>query len=399
MKILSQDERHSERIIQKLAADILNIPETDADLEKEAAEKCLDCKCSPCECPSNKSAMTEEGKCAKCGAELVQGKCAKCASVSRCPSCDGPMQVIGNIERCACGYGKAAQKRAEDTSIGEYYRKIFPDAYVSEMTGKPKETPDKDICYEMKSNTKISAKDIIKKKPMRKMHGGAEGSGECTVPDAHPESGVGEGSGADVTPDPKWQSGESANSVTGPEKVTQHGTGLKEPDSVVAPDLGLPRGARKATREYYKCQSCGHDYKADASTTCPQCDSPEVKRAVKDSEWVTREVMAVLCPPCAEEMARRGITRVKAETIAKLIAKRADDTGWKVKKEGAAPGKKDPKGVRRAPKSAVSPPGWKGVTKHVEKYHKDEIDNPWALAWSQKNKGYKPRKERYPGHD
>jgi len=36
----------------------------------------------------------------------------------------------------------------------------------------------------------------------------------------------------------------------------------------------------------------------------------------------------------------------------------------------------------------VSPPGWKGSVKAMKK-HK-EIDNPWALAWSMKNKGAKP---------
>lgn len=36
----------------------------------------------------------------------------------------------------------------------------------------------------------------------------------------------------------------------------------------------------------------------------------------------------------------------------------------------------------------VSPPGWKGTVRAMKK-HKD-IDNPWALAWSMKNKGAKP---------
>lgn len=38
----------------------------------------------------------------------------------------------------------------------------------------------------------------------------------------------------------------------------------------------------------------------------------------------------------------------------------------------------------------VSPPGWEGTVKAMKK-HK-EIDNPWALAWSMKNKGYKSHK-------
>lgn len=39
----------------------------------------------------------------------------------------------------------------------------------------------------------------------------------------------------------------------------------------------------------------------------------------------------------------------------------------------------------------VSPPGFKGTVKAMKK-HKD-IDNPFALAWSMKNKGYKSHKK------
>lgn len=299
MKILAQDERCSERLIRKLTADILNIPESD-DGETQ------------------KTATDEAAKCAKCGSEMADEKCVKCAkeasdtTASACPKCDSPMQVIANIERCVCGYGQPARKKAEDTSVGEYYRKIFPDAYVSEMTGDPKETGDEEVKYEMKSNTKVSAREVMRRKRVRRKMHGSETAGECEVPDAHPESGVNEGSGATATPDPNEQKDESANSVTGPEKANSHGTGLQDPGSVSAPDLGLPKGAKK-------------------------------------EQWITREVMATLCPPCAEEMRRRGITKVKASTVAKLIAARADEAGWKVK--GAAPGKKDPKGVRRAPKA------------------------------------------------
>jgi hypothetical protein len=38
---------------------------------------------------------------------------------------------------------------------------------------------------------------------------------------------------------------------------------------------------------------------------------------------------------------------------------------------------------------AVAPPGWENTVKKMKK-HKDEIDNPWALAWHMKNKGDKP---------
>ena len=40
----------------------------------------------------------------------------------------------------------------------------------------------------------------------------------------------------------------------------------------------------------------------------------------------------------------------------------------------------------------VAPKGWEGTVKAMKK-HKDDIDNPWALAWYMKNKGYKSHKK------
>ncbi len=41
----------------------------------------------------------------------------------------------------------------------------------------------------------------------------------------------------------------------------------------------------------------------------------------------------------------------------------------------------------------VSPPGFKGTVKAMKKRHSDEIDNPWALSWWMKKKGYKSHKK------
>lgn len=46
--------------------------------------------------------------------------------------------------------------------------------------------------------------------------------------------------------------------------------------------------------------------------------------------------------------------------------------------------------VRTGP-VAVAPPGWEGTIKEMKK--DPDIDNPWALAWSMKNKGYESHKE------
>lgn len=39
----------------------------------------------------------------------------------------------------------------------------------------------------------------------------------------------------------------------------------------------------------------------------------------------------------------------------------------------------------------VAPPGWEGTVKAMKK--DKDIDNPWALAWSMKDKGYKSHKK------
>tara|TARA_Y100000310_G_C20513750_1_gene730148 strand:+ start:501 stop:740 length:240 start_codon:yes stop_codon:yes gene_type:complete len=39
----------------------------------------------------------------------------------------------------------------------------------------------------------------------------------------------------------------------------------------------------------------------------------------------------------------------------------------------------------------IAPPGWEGTVKKMKK--NPEIENPWALAWSMKKKGYKPNRK------
>jgi len=107
---------------------------------------------------------------------------------------------------------------------------------------------------------------------LRDLRISAKDAGEAEVPDAHPESGVSSGSGATSTPDPKRQSGESANSVTGPEKVKDHGSGSspKESGDVKTPDLGLPKGALS---------------KRDAAAHKPGCGCGFCSRMKENSEW------------------------------------------------------------------------------------------------------------------
>lgn len=434
MKILTDDERYSTRIIRKLAAETWRIPETDADLDKMVGTKVAQEDCDCCECPEGKCdcgcrCANHTAKCAttvaspireceSCGAQNPSNvtACASCSArfavktaKDGCPNCGQEMQKVANIRRCVCGFATTAEKPAKETGVAEYYRKIYPDAFVSEMTGDPKSIDDKNVSYEVEKSEskKVSSKDILERKRARerKRAEGLDGAGQTDVPDAHPESsvgagsgsdkpkakmiteesansvsgpndaskhgpgngkytkteapdlgqgkhkafpriadtsvedpspqsGVGAGSGATSTPDPSWQSGDSANSVSGPEKASGHGAGIKAPGDVASPDLGLPRGAKRKHAGGHAsgcgCGFCkaiknkgkGEDKGDDASDDTSEKDA---------KRWITREVMATLCPPCAVEMAKRGIKQVRAGVIAKMIAERAEKKGFTAK--------------------------------------------------------------------
>ena len=374
MKIVTPGERHSDAIIRKIAAESLGIPE----FEKTADGECDCCPCPQgnckcgCACPGHKQfaqasvkvasdcdcCPCPQGNC-KCGC-ACPGHTPEVKSASACPECGAAMQVSGNMERCPCGYAQATKrsaKSAKDTSIMEYYRKLYPDDYAKQLWADSKVTPPagKPVEYGCKPVELVAAK-----------------AGECHVPDAHPESGVSAGSGAEKNPEPKWQKGDSANSVSGPEKAKSHGPGLKSPLDIKVPDV---RHAASSTHEDLDLSLGANSVSGPerakshgAGLTNPRdVEVPDLKNA---DRLIPREVIARFCPECAQEMARRGIKAVKASFIAKQIAARAEEQGFKARE-------------------AVSPPGRKYEVEHLKKY-KDKIDNPWALSWWKKQKGHKP---------
>lgn len=382
MKIVQPGSRHSDAIIQRFVAESLHIAETDEEFSKTAsAEEGSEKTAGKCECPPG----------CKCDCDCHD------KTASACPECGSAMLRKGNMERCACGYAQAAEltaktadkKTAKDTSVAEYYRKIFPDDYASELASDKCVTPPAGEKVEYKSKP-VDSK-VSKRVTAREILAGEE-AGKCEVPDADPASGLSAGSGDTSTPDPKWQKGDSANSVSGPEKVKDHGAGdkPKEAGDVDVPDLGLPKGATRVTaREVLadidrvdaagggECDlstdhtnSVSGPEKAESHGTgmkAPdEVKAPDLKAA---DRMISREVIARFCPECAEEMAHRGIKAVRASFIASQIAERAEARGF-------------------LQREAVSPPGWGGTVKKM-KEHK-EIDNPFALAWYMKNKGDKP---------
>lgn len=121
----------------------------------------------------------------------------------------------------------------------------------------------------MKGTTKRSRGALS----LRDLRVSTKDAGEAEVPDSHPESGVGAGSGATSTPDPKRQKGESANSVTGPEKVKDHGAGgsPKPAGEVKEPDLGVPSKAAMRRKADGTCQKCGTAL--NQAGQCPTCNS------------------------------------------------------------------------------------------------------------------------------
>jgi hypothetical protein len=211
------------------------------------------------------------------------------------------MAVKGNMERCACGFAQATaasiktaeqKRKASETSVGEYYRKIFPDDYVSELTGKPDsgkagekiEYGNLDVNKSVASR-RVSARDIL---AFGEEQEGIPQAGDCEVKDGKPAPKSEEPNGSvNDAGDCKMQGGESANSVGGPGDIPgseKPNGSAGESGDVKTPDLGVPKGAQG---------------------------------------MITREVVARFCPECADEMKKAGIKAVRASFIAKSIADRA----------------------------------------------------------------------------
>ena len=82
--------------------------------------------------------------------------------------------------------------------------------------------------------------------------------------------------------------------------------------------------------------------------------------------------------------------KAKEEEHAGHLAHAARQAAKAGKKEFSLGGKTFPvtAKVEEETVDEVAPPGWEKTVKAMKK-HKDKIDNPWALAHSMKNKGYK----------
>lgn len=296
--------RASDQIMQRFAASQLGIPERETEVTPE---------------PEVKTASTKK------------------TATSNCPQCGGAMSAKGNMERCACGYAQATAqaktasstpKKASETSVAEYYKKIYPDDYVSELTGTPDSGCGGDKVEYGNVSIDKPVGDVGVKASMRVRASDIETAGDCEVPDAHPEPKSEKPNGkADEAGNAKVQSGDSANSVGGPNDIPKgekpNGS-ANEAGDVKVPDLGVPSKAATRRRAMTACQKCGSNL--DANAQCPTCNSGA--EAAQDSgatasKFISREVIAKFCPECADEMAKAGVKAVRATVIAKAIAERA----------------------------------------------------------------------------
>jgi len=297
MRIGTPGLKGSDQIMQRFVAKQLGIPETDAQLEK-----------------------TPEMK--KEAAIVVAG--------ILCPECGSRMDRSGNMERCACGYAQATasatkvaeKKRASDTSVAEYYKKIYPDDYVSELTGKPDSSKVTEYGH-VPIDKPVG--DVGMKTSLRVR--GEDEAGKCEVKDSDPtppeESPCGSANEAGECKD---MGGESANSVGGPGDIpgSEKPNGkAQEAGQVEVADAGLPSAAKSSRRRVAvgaACAKCGSSL--DQSGQCPTCGATSTPQ-VQGRRMLTREQIAIICPSCAQEMQRLGVKAISANWLASQIAGRA----------------------------------------------------------------------------
>ena len=313
-------QRHSDRLVQRFVAGKLGIPETDADLPTP---------------PTTKTASTETPDPKTAG--------------THCPECGGAMSVKGNMERCACGYACATaaavksvgrKKLASETSVKEYYSKIYPDDYVSELSGKPDsgkagekveygtvplEKPVGDVGVGVKAS-RVTARDIL---GFGEEQGDVPPAGKTEVPDKKPTPpDEGPNKAVNEAGDAKMMGEESANSVGGPNDIPKgekpNGP-VNEAGEVKVPDLGVPSGKKGKTVRGITCPKDGSVL--NAMGQCPTCSAAGEQQddagTAQANQLISREVVAKFCPECAEEMKKAGIKAVRASFIAKAITDRA----------------------------------------------------------------------------
>lgn len=311
MRIGTPGQRSSDQIMQRFVASTLGIP------EKDGGSQNLD------QTPVTKTASLKK-------------------DAGGCPECGGLMIRKGNMEKCACGFAQATatKKMAEDehkaseTSVAEYYKKIFPDDYVGELTGTPDSGSGGDKVEYGNVDVNKSVGDVgvkASRVTVRQMLAAEhEESGKCEVPDSDPTPPEEQPNGkANEAGDAKVMSGDSADSVGGPGDIPaseKPNGAADEAGQVDVPKANLPSAAKSGRRKVAGgvCMKCGSQ--TDDAGQCPTCNAgAEQAQAQASRKYLSRAQVAAFCPECATEMERQGIKAISASFLAKSITKRAEE--------------------------------------------------------------------------
>ena len=159
----------------------------------------------------------------------------------------------------------------------------------------------------------------------------------------------------------------------------------------------IPEELRQLRKKFYESYDIGHDYAKHTEKMTPGEPGydqnysgttyvpSEKKKNLK--QRITRKMIDGIHDKNILQVSRKDIKEWANSTTTKDKYEERYKKDWKEKlQEDLKTMAKQSKTFKRLV-SEVSPPGWKGTVKALKK--KKEIDNPFALAWHMKNKGFK----------
>ena len=149
-----------------------------------------------------------------------------------------------------------------------------------------------------------------------------------------------------------------------------------------APAMQAPAlaSAKKADGQIYTVKTEGPAAQSEFTKDIPQAQGQIPEKNAKGEPFGGKQA-----PPFGSEK--------KEEKKEEKTAEFHEENPFAVRTEGPESAssfvKEIPQSQGAIPeKNAVAPEGWEGTVKEMKK--EKDIDNPWALAWSMKNKGYTP---------
>ena len=146
-------------------------------------------------------------------------------------------------------------------------------------------------------------------------------------------------------------------------------------------------GPQKPSHQHTSSMSSPQAYyasKKPGEYTGDSVQYPDDTNVISEISSATLDSYKEKAKKSADDLASKGQYRKSTNrwgNIMKATGKQIDKTTADIKKSLN----------KEETVSEVAPPGFEGTVKAMKK-HKD-IDNPWALAWSMKNKGYKSHKK------